>query len=211
MFSINIMQKILAYSSLHAPAIPIENAAMEQIAAISHQYAIFLKEHSNGGYFYNNALHLLGSNEGDLDFDIFVFNHFVKDIYKSKVDGFFFFAEDLFGQLYAFRDSKVFLFFIDAAEYELVADSFEDWIDIVINDPDYYLGYTFAQTADPQTLKKLSEGYRMGATMPFVLGGAYNMENLRLKHYRENLEFSASIAHQISGVPDGTPIQFKII
>jgi hypothetical protein len=206
------MQKILLFKAIFAPAIhPIGNAALAQIATISDQYALFLKEYSNGGYFFENALHLLGSNEGDIDFDIFVFNHLVKDIYKSKVDGFFFFAEDLFGQLYAFRDSKVFLFLIDAAEYELVADSFEDWVHIVIDDPDYYLGYTFAKNAHPQTIKQLGEGYRMGATMPFVLGGAYHMENLRLKHYKENLEFSASIAHQISGVPDGTPIQFKII
>jgi hypothetical protein len=204
------MQKILPYKSINVPLPhPIGKAELEQIALISDQYALFLKEYSNGGYFFDNALHLLGSNDGD--FDIFVFNHFVQDIYKSKVAGFFFFAEDLFGHLFAFRDSKVFLFFIDAAEYKFVADRFEDWVHIVIDDPDYYLGYTFAQNADPQTIKKLSEGYRMGATMPFVLGGAYNMENLRLKNYKENLEFSASIAHQISDVPDGTPIQFKII
>jgi hypothetical protein len=100
---------------------------------------------------------------------------------------------------------------IDAAEYKFVADSFEDWVNIVMDDPDYYLGYTFVQNADFQTIKKLGEGYRMGATMPFVLGGEYNMENLRLKNYKENLKFNASIAHQISDVPDGTPIQFKII
>lgn len=206
------MQKILPYKSINVPLpYPIGKAEMEQIALISDQYALFLKEYSNGGYFFNNALHLLGSNDRDVDFDIFVFNHFVKDIYKSKVEGFFFFAEDLFGHLFAFRDSKVFLFFIDAAEYKFVADCFEDWVNIVMDDPDYYLGYTFVQNADPQTIKKLGEGYRMGATMPFVLGGAYNMENLRLKNYKENLEFSAFIAHQISDVPDGTPIQFKII
>jgi hypothetical protein len=39
----------------------------------------------------------------------------------------------------------------------------------------------------------------------------YDMENLHLKNYKENLAFNASIAHQISDVPDGTPIQFKII
>jgi hypothetical protein len=206
------MQKILPYKSINVPIpYPIGKAEMEQIATISDQYALFLKEYSNGGYFFENALHLLGSNDGDVDFDIFVFNRFVKDIYKSKVTGSFFFAEDLFGHLFAFRDSKVFLMSIDAAEYKFVADSFEDWVNIVMDDPDYYLGYTFVQNADFQTIKKLGEGYRMGATMPFVLGGEYNIENLHLKNYKENLAFNASIAHQISDVPDGTPIQFKII
>jgi hypothetical protein len=50
----------------------------------------------------------------------------------------------------------------------------------------------------------------MGATLPFVLGGAYSIENLRLKHYKENLYFNASIASQISDLPDGTPIVLDI-
>jgi hypothetical protein len=50
------MQKIIPYKSLYAPAIhPIGNAALEQIALISDQYALFLKEYFNGGYFFNNA------------------------------------------------------------------------------------------------------------------------------------------------------------
>jgi hypothetical protein len=39
----------------------------------------------------------------------------------------------------------------------------------------------------------------------------YDMENLHLKNHKENLEFNTSFAHQISDVPDGTPMQFKII
>jgi hypothetical protein len=206
-----MMQKILEYKSLNMPVInPVDQRSMDQIVLICPEYAIFLKECANGGFFFNNALHLFGSNEGDLDFDIVVFNQLVKDIYKSKVEDYFFFAADLFGNLFAFRDSKVYLFFIDSGEFEFVSNNFEDWVDIVINEPDYYIGYKYVDNADALTIIKLSEGYRMGATLPFVLGGAYSIENLRLKHYKENLYFNASIASQISDLPDGTPIVLDI-
>jgi len=47
--------------------------------------------------------------------------------------------------------------------------------------------------------------------VPFVVGGKYELDNLYAGNILEAMRFRASLARQIAEVPDGTPINLKVV
>ena len=172
------------------------------------EYSLFLKE-NNGGYFFKNAIHIYGTSENYLYHDILFINRLIHDLYGKLALGFFF-AEDVFGNLFGFIDKNIIYFNIETAEKTKIADSFTDWAAVLIENIDYYTAYSFLETLDAVSIKQLTEGKRLSPKMPFILGGEYELKNLMLKDYRKNLMFNASIAIQIHDLPDGTKVKIKI-
>lgn len=160
----------------------------------------------DGGYFYNNALHLFSASSTESHENIFARNSLVGSLYENVADKYFFFAEDVFGNLFGFYDAAVVLFSIDSGEIETIAASLEDWYQLITSEPEYYTGFTVLQSGIFADSEKLKEGYRLGAIFPFVLGGDYSPDNLVLLPTFENLKANAVIYAQIAHLPDGTEV-----
>lgn len=61
------------------------------------------------------------------------------------------------------------------------------------------------------TLGKLEEGQCYHLVIPGILGGAYDISNIKTISMTELLDFSGFIAGKIENLPDGTKIKFKWI
>lgn len=163
----------------------------------------------NGGYYFNNAIHVYGFSDSIKHHDLYYINKLIKSSFEDMSEGYFF-GEDLFGNLFGFHEGKIIFFDIETAEIEVIADSFLIWADLVLSEVDYYCAPTLIDQITIENVKSLSRGYRISAILPFVLGGEYKLENLVLKNFEENISFNASIAKQIKNKPDGEQYVLKI-
>lgn len=169
----------------------------------------FIKK-NNGGCFYNNSLHLFGFSNYNLFHNINYRNEIMANNYGNISKDLMFFAEDLFGNSYAFETSKIVLFNIESGQKETISSGFSDWLKILNTDLDYLTGVSFTEEINNENKKALAQSKRLCPKYPFVLGGQYSIENLVLKDYIENIQFSSSIAKQIYNLPEGAKVKINI-
>lgn len=162
---------------------------------------------SNGGYFFTSSLHLFGLSKEYPYHDILSLTTFIQDLYKDLASELVFFGEDLFGNLFAISNQGYLFFNIETAERKILASSFDEWVQVINSDLDYFTGKRLVPH-DPFK-EKLSQGYRYCARMPIILGGDYSHKNLVVRKTDENLKFNASIAQQVHDLPDGTKFEIK--
>lgn len=65
--------------------------------------------------------------------------------------------------------------------------------------------------AAKESIGPLSEGRKYCFVIPGVLGGAYHVSNLRSAPLIEIILFSGDIGKQISDLPDGAQVSFKVV
>lgn len=172
-------------------------------------YLDFIKS-NNGGYFYNNSLHIFGSMKRSNYHDINYLNNLYHMSYGKLVKDIFFFAEDLFGNPFGFFNQNVIHLNLETSDKEVVSKDFIGWLKEINNDLDYFTGQSLLQEFKSDDIYYLAYGKRIGAKYPFVLGGEYAFNNLILKDFEENIEYNASIAKQIIDLPDGAKVQIDI-
>lgn len=171
------------------------------------EYLKFLGKY-NGGYFYNNALHLFGITTR-LDYcDVGIANQLFKTNWGAFGKDIFVLGEDIFGNFIVKSAKGVELFFIESGEMEFVAPTFTTAMFKICEEPSYYTGYGFV--SDRVVMESLGEGFRYGPKLPFILGGEYVHTNLVLKPWLDNLLFCSDIANQVKNVPDGAKFKIKI-
>ncbi|WP_431166931.1 hypothetical protein [Tenacibaculum halocynthiae] len=69
---------------------------------------------------------------------------------------------------------------------------------------------TLAIELSKEDNKLLTEGKRLSAKQPFIIGGEYNLNNFYLKDFKKNIYYNSSIAKQVYNVPDGAKIKIVI-
>ncbi|UGU18159.1 SMI1/KNR4 family protein [Sinomicrobium kalidii] len=173
-------------------------------------YLEFIKAF-NGGYFYNNSLILFGfSKEKNSQFNIVYMNDVFNEHYQNLVEGLYFFGQDVFGNPFAFKDGKIVFFNLESGDLEIIANDFEEWLDVLYNDLDYYTGKSLALELSVNQRKGLAVDRRLCPKYPFILGGDYTIANLTLKDYRENVAYNSDIAKQVYNLPEGSKIKIVI-
>ena len=74
-----------------------------------------------------------------------------KHAYQGLADGFWSFAEDVFGYQFAIREDEIVLFDPEAGSTELIASMMEEWVDLILRDNSqdtaYYREATNSQTS----------------------------------------------------------------
>lgn len=174
-------------------------------------YIEFMNNH-NGGYFYNNSLHLYGISTIFNYHDINSINSIFSICYGGLVDNLFFFGEDIFGNPFGFNNQGDIIHFnLESADKEKVAHSFEEWLKVISADLNYFTGKDLVKYLNEDDKNLLGKGKRYTAKYPFILGGKYTADNLILKDYKKNLEYNSSIAKQVYDLPDGSSIEIKIL
>lgn len=172
-------------------------------------YLEFLRD-NNGGYFYNNSLLLFGFSKKQEQFNILYMNSLYKEYYGDLVNGLYFFGQDVFGNGFAFENESIVFFNMESSQKDILASSFAEWLEVLYNDLDYYTGESLVSELNDYQKKELTINKRLSPKYPFILGGEYDIDNLVLKNYAENISYNSSIAKQVYGLPAGSKIKIKI-
>lgn len=165
---------------------------------------------SGDGFYFNNSLHIYGTSNKFLHHDIYYRNELIHRLFKAFIDSeTISFGEDLFGNQFVFYSNGIGLLSIETGEVEFIAQNFIQWLNEVENSLDYYSGESLMLEWIEQNEMSLDE--RLTPKVPFVLGGAYEIENLYRAKISSVLEFNADLAAQIRDLPDGATINLKIV
>ncbi|MBL8189742.1 MAG: SMI1/KNR4 family protein [Acidobacteria bacterium] len=166
----------------------------------------------NGFYAFESALHVFSSGCRNTTQDIEKWNEYDlwKKGYGELLRNYLFFAEDAFGAQFGIYSSRVIRFDPESGESEEIAKDIEEWAEIILADYDYQTGYSLAHQWQAKN-GTLREGKRLLPKIPFILGGAYEVENLYAGDTLEGIYLRAGIWRQIHELPDGAQIELKVI
>jgi len=167
-----------------------------------------LIENHNGLYAFDRALHIFGFSEMLGFHDIKTRNLPMewRLLYGNAVDGLIFFAEEVFGNLFAYDNSgNIVLLNVESAEIELVLEDFDEWMEYITEDIDYTTGKVLAQEWAASN-GQIPFGSHLCPKKPFIIGGEYEIDNLYVLSWEKSLLFKADIARQIRDLPDGTDV-----
>lgn len=174
-------------------------------------YKVFIQKVTNGGFFLSQSL-MIYPHMNDMEYPgIKTVNDCLQLEFGSFFEGLVSFGQDIFGNQFCFDtiNLEVVFFNIEDGTKTYMAESFKGWIDCFMKDYDYYSGYSYSN--DWQSNHKLDFNERLCPKKPFTIGGDYNVTNFYASVYPAFLKLNAALAKQLHDLPDGTPIQFKIL
>lgn len=182
-----------------------------EIYIVDNDYRDFL-ENEDVGFYFNNTLHFFGNSNKFPFHSLISMNELIKNLYGEICSDFTFIGEDIFGNPFCYnKENYFYMFNIESGKFEEVAFGFVEFINKLKEDLEYWTGSNFLDDLAVEDIELLSLGNRYCPKLPFILGGEYATNNLVMKTYSENLEFSSSIYHQIKDLPDGTDFEIKIV
>jgi hypothetical protein len=130
--------------------------------------------------------------------------------YASDSQECFFFAEDgLAGQICLWNGAVARLD-PETGALEHIAPDLETWAGLILANPGPLTAFPLVHSWQAEN-GPLASGLRLFPRIPFVLGGKYELSNLRAFDTLAGIRFLASIARQVRDVPDGSPVEIKVI
>lgn len=164
----------------------------------------------NGFLAFSGALHIFPTPQARSGYDLERWNatDLWRDAYGDLVDEeTVFFAEDAFGEQFCFHHGQIFRFQAETGDLQPVADTLNDWAAIILERPEVETGCDLVRAWAQHG--PLGADQRLAPRMPFVLQGAYDLDNLYLADPANSMRFRGNIARQLHDVPDGTPIDIR--
>ena len=207
------IESLLSISSASLAAAPSDDAGrtLHGFGRLGRELFELL-EAKNGFYAFESSLHVLPIAAVTAPMTVQAWNAppLWRCEYASLIPGnALFFAEDAFGDQFCLKGDEVSAFRSESAEFVALARSVPDWVAAVMSDWRNLSGYPLAH--DWQIANRaLAEGERLIPKTPFVIGGAYEVENLYAGNVVEAMRFRGSLARQIADLPDGTAVSLKI-
>lgn len=133
-----------------------------------------------------------------------------KDSYGRLADGLLCFAQDLFGGQFAVdHDHHIVLFDPETADRTVIGQSLEDWAVWVWDDPAVRAAAPLARLWQ-DTHGPLELDQRLLPRQLFVLGGAYELDNLKAVEAATAMRIRGPIAAQLRDTQDGTNIVLTV-
>jgi hypothetical protein len=197
-------------------------ALCDELPQVSHQLRsaaggecgqlVELLYHKNGFFAFESALHLFPAGCRNSHFDLESWNSADswKHLYGDVANGYVFFAEDAFGAQFGVGHERVYKFDPETGEVEEHAPNLEQWAAEVLDNYEYETGYPLARDCQSQH-GPLPEGKRLLPKIPFVLGGAYDVDNLYAADALEGMKFRADIWKQLRDLPNGAEVKLRIV
>jgi hypothetical protein len=152
---------------------------------------------TNGGLFFNNSLMLYGFstiNQLSIEGCTFAFKASYQDI--LSID-FILIGQDIFANQFFCIKSMYYFLDMETLEITFMGNSFKEFVDVLIEDIDFYSGRSFSFMLSKPTDRLLPKLY-------FVLGGDYDSTNLFKSTFPDYFDYYHNIAKQIQGKSDGT-------
>jgi len=165
----------------------------------------------NGFYGFELALHVFPVTFGQEDFNVFSWNkeNLWRERYDGMTDGHFFFAEDAFGGQFSLKKDGIFSFDPETGQSQKICENISQWCDAILGDYDFLTGYSLMHQWQA-THGNIKPDQRLVPIIPFVLGGEFSVENLRVEQAVTAMRARGSIAVQIRDVPDGGTIKLNV-
>jgi hypothetical protein len=205
------VEKLLAISSEPlAQTPPVEHKLLEEYPLGPE--LLRMLESRNGFYAFDSALHVFpvtpesvnGSTLAEWNSDTLWRND-----YGDLTAGLLFFAEDILQDQFCLSSSGVLRFKAETGGTIPMADSLENWAEIILQNYDRETGWKFATAWQAQN-GPLPHGNRLMPKIPFLLGGACSMENLWAGNALEGMRFKADLAMQTRSLPNGVPVRIVL-
>lgn len=131
-----------------------------------------------------------------------------RGLYGNLADGLVFFAEDAFGGQFALASDHVVVFDPETGATKRIASSLEEWADAILADVGLHRGSFLARQWQEQH-RPLRSGERLLPKTPFVLGGAFAVENLYPADAVDGMRLRGELATQLRDFPEGDVGQFQ--
>lgn len=172
---------------------------------------ISLMRRRNGFYGFESALHVFPLISESEEIDAISWNDkkLWSENYEGLTDSHFFFAEDAFGGQFSLNNQGIFTFDPETGESLKLCDTLLQWSEAILNDFNFLTGYSLAHEWQA-VYGKIPAGQRLVPKTPFILGGDFSLENLHLQSSVAAMRYRASIAIQISGLPDGRTVKISV-
>ena len=176
-------------------------------------YSQYIKS-CNGGLYFSGSLWIYSRVSESEDFSLTNENEiikksydFVKDIAQKCA-----FACDAFNNQFLFSSKGIEYMDIETGECQFFARNFSDWVQAINENSDYLTGEPYYASLLQSKEMKGSDYYRrILANRPFVIGGDFALENMRLSDMREHVAFNSHLARQLHNLPDKTNVRISLI
>jgi hypothetical protein len=167
----------------------------------------------NGFYAFESALHVFPSTATPSETSVAEWNE--PELWRETFDaigpGWCCFAEDVFGAQFAIGPTGVVgLLDPELGVIEHVADDVEAWAQRLLDDYEVLTGWPLAhewQVANGP----LRAGRRLIPKVPFVLGGAFSIDNLYAADAVSAMRYRGELAAQMRHLPHGSSVTLRII
>lgn len=203
-FLSNKLQETISYR--------IDNLVLENCSRIikDKNYFEFISSINNGGFFFGQSLQLYSLTQEEAFRNILNVNSVLQTEFNFLFDGLFSFAQDIFGNQFAFNidNGHIVLFNIETGTKEILAKGFKEWLNILVEDLEYYTGMSYEKEWKQNYSITLNE--RLQPKIPFVIGGNFSIDNFYANSYPAYLLYNADISKQVFHLKDGEKVQLKI-
>lgn len=165
----------------------------------------------NGFYAYHHGLHVFGRCTKPRWHSLEIWNNsagWIKE-YGELAAGLFYFAEDTFGDQFAWDGEQVLRFLAETGECEEFAPDLEDWLQQIVSNPQEELGLEVLQDWIREN-GAVPEGSHLFPRTPLVAGGSLDPSEIVTLDPFENMGFKGSFAQQIADLPDGQQIELTV-
>lgn len=167
----------------------------------------------NGFYAFESALHVFPSTAapGERGADEWNAQELWRNAFPDFSPAWYCFAEDAFGGQFAINpEGVVCLLDPETGVHELIAANLEGWAQALLGDYRALTGWPVAHEWQASN-GALVPGRRLIPKLPFVLGGAYAVDNLYDADCAASLRYRGEIAQQLSQLPDGASVKLRIV
>jgi hypothetical protein len=168
-----------------------------------------LREGRGGTAWLNGAIRVFGEVDGELP-SIASWNEPARWVgdYGDLVAGLTFFAEDAFGNQFAWDGLHIERLAAESGRRTRVCQSPREWWELINEDPDEWavawLHDEWVSERGPVGLSR-----HLAPKIPFVLGSNATVNDLFVVDRWEDMSFKASLATQLRDTPPGTKVRLK--
>jgi hypothetical protein len=172
-----------------------------------------LLELANGAYLFDRALHLFGACDGPPWHSLAQWNSpsLWRDAYGAVADGLTFFAEDAFGDQYAYngQGGEVVVFEAELGRVAPAAPSFTAWLDALLADPRAVLPIELLERERAQG-RRLEPGMQFFAYPPLFSVEAEQGVQVGHVDAVEAMRFRGGLAVQVRDLAPGTQVKIEV-
>lgn len=119
-----------------------------------------------------------------------------------------FFSQDLFACQFGISSSGIIHFNPESGKISKHSISLKEWAQKILTDYDFETGWSIGKKWQEINGVLLNE-FRLLGKVPFVMGGNYDVSNMKAVKLNEAMDKLGKLYQQIKNIPDGTSIKIK--
>lgn len=197
----------------HFNSIAIDQTIEDELQKVirDKEYFQFIREISNGGFFFSECIHMYRLCSGMNFNDIKYVNNEISKSYGELTDGLFSFGQEIFGNQFAFEieSGSIIYFIIETGERQKIADNFSRWLDELFSNFEFLTGVPYKKQWEKEN--SINLGQRLQPKIPFVIGGDYIVSNFYAVNFPKYIHYNADIAKQVVNLKDGEKVRLNIM